>query len=165
MLEIAVKSLQAGLRRAGGRVETSVVRRTVGRDGAVFSRKAIAGAATAPAPVSSVVHFDRQSPLIDRLLAKLGWPRPGTRAAVLNDQTYLRYSTDGKNWQNQPLQYLRDNHQGFVLRGLPAGTPIQAAIQAEVGVTHNGFRSVDDTHVAWLTTWGDNLRLTTEVNR
>lgn len=157
-----------GLSRVMGRGEAVAAQDVVGKvsvDQAAraFGRDTLATQASAP--VSSVIHFDAQSSFMDRLLQKLGWSKAGNQVAAMNDRTFLHYSVDGNSWKDQPLQYLHDNTQGFLLRDVAPNTPVQGAIHAEVGISHDGFYSMDTTHDEWLNTWGNNFPLTTEVNK
>lgn len=112
----------------------------------------------------SALHFDERAPGVRTLVQDLGWDA-GTkaRAGLLTDATYAKYTTDG--WKSSaiaPLQYLRDGYQGFLLRGVAPGTPVEFAVQAKVGLTHNNFYSLDQTVTRWLTTWGNNLKALAE---
>ncbi|HEY9721618.1 MAG TPA: hypothetical protein V6D47_06370 [Oscillatoriaceae cyanobacterium] len=129
----------------------------LGRDGLSLS-----GAATD----SSVIHFDASNPRVQSLLEKLGLKRSGEEATLSGEGTYAHISTDGwKTTQDVPLQYLHDNTQGFLLRDVAPGTPVQYAVHADLATSYNHFYSYDQKGEGWVNAWGDNFQGTTEINR
>lgn len=115
---------------------------------------------------SSVIHFDVTNPRVQSLVEQLGLKRAGEDATLSSAGTYAHLTTDGwKTAQDVPLQYLHDNTQGFLLRDVAPGTPVQYAVHADLMTSPDHFRSIDQKGEGWVNRWGDNFVGTTEVNR
>lgn len=109
---------------------------------------------------NSAVRFDATNPDVQAFAQAQGWNQPGQRVAVVKAD--LVYTTDGwKTTKTAPLQYLYNNYQGFILRDVPKGAQIEYAIHAEVGVSHDGFYSLDQRADTWFNNGGQNYRGTT----
>lgn len=144
--------------KAASKVAEDAGRVTMKADSLILSR------ASAPAQ-ASVLHLDAQRPEIQQIAEDLGWTKQGKRFTLMNDGTFLHYTSDaGRSWRDVPLQYLADNRQGFLFRDLPPNTPVDYSLHVELGSTHNGFYSYDDKAERWLNSWGHNSQGLTQPN-
>lgn len=107
--------------------------------------------------VASAIRFDASNPEVRAFAQSRGWAQPGLKTTVF--QADLVYSTDGwKTTHTAPLQYLMNGQQGFILRDLPEGTPVEYAVHAQVGVSHDNFYSLDERADLWANNGGQNYR-------
>lgn len=110
-----------------------------------------------PAVVASALRFDAGNPEVQAFAQSKGWSRPGLKTTVF--QADLVYTTDGwKTTHTAPIQYLQSGYQGFVLRDVAEGTPIEYAVHVHAGVSHDNFYSLDEKADFWANNGGQNYR-------
>jgi hypothetical protein len=111
----------------------------------------------------SALKFDAHHPDVQAFAKAQGWTLPGQKVGILRAD--LVFTTDGwKTTHSAPIQYLYNNSQGFILRDVPKGANIEYAIHAQVGVSHDGFYSYDESKDVWFNNGGGNYHAqTTDV--
>ena len=118
------------------------------------------GWSSEPLPPASALKFDAHNPDVQAFAQSQGWTLPGQKVGILRAD--IVYTTDGwKTTHSAPIQYLYNNSQGFLLRDVPKGSKIEYAIHAEVGVSHDGFYSYDESKDVWFNNGGGNYHADT----